>query len=264
VVSSDSVLFSFGGRPRFLRLTLFGFGGLLSFISECSFGGIRRRAPSNRFAPLLSSSGFVMTDAPNRPDDDRIGDWPIGRNKIDTPRHVHAFGMIALNAAMLEEILLLLLLWYLRPIPGETATQLIRDMNNRQRADWLRNLAQAHESDEQVLELMLHAIKCCDICFDNRNMLIHALYAGIDTVTAKMKLTKRSSNDPLRQMRFELSTDKLREIADAIGNTVNFMIDLWTYHTHRPANALVGTRLPLPEKPAQPSRLTIPQPEADD
>lgn len=42
---------SLSGRPRFLRLIFGGFGGLLSFISECGFGGIRKTAP-------ISSTAF--------------------------------------------------------------------------------------------------------------------------------------------------------------------------------------------------------------
>jgi hypothetical protein len=52
---------------------------------------------------------------------DPIGNWPTGRNKMETPAHIHAFGMIALNAALLEEILLLLLVAYL-PLHGPQET----------------------------------------------------------------------------------------------------------------------------------------------
>jgi hypothetical protein len=195
-------------------------------------------------------------------DSDHVGDWPTGRNKIETPKHVHAFGMIALSSAMLEEILVLLLITYLRPIARDVAMRLTAGLNNRDRADWLRALVRANESDEELLDLIAYAIKCCDICLDNRNMLVHALYTGTDKVTANMQLAKRARNDPLREIRFEVSTQRLRQIADDIGNTVNFMVDLWFCKTHKPMDPHFE-RLPLPEKPPQPDRLTIPQPSAN-
>lgn len=204
-----------------------------------------------------------MTEGAIRSDDSYVGDWPTGLNKIETAKHVHAFGVIALNSAMLEESLLLLLIWYLRPIPHDQAMQLTKGMNNRQRLDWLRAVARAKELDEQVFNLVEHAIKCCDICFDNRNMLIHALYVRTDKVTANMEMTKRASNNPLREFRFEVSVDRLRQIADDIANIINFLLDLWFYHTHKPINALAGERLSLPKKPLQPNRLTIPLPTKD-
>jgi hypothetical protein len=46
------------GRPRLLYLVLGGFLGLLSFISECGFGGIRKSAPIRRFVLFSSSDSF--------------------------------------------------------------------------------------------------------------------------------------------------------------------------------------------------------------
>jgi len=216
---------------------------------------------------MASTSCFAMTDPDENLNQGHIGNWPVGRNRIETPQQVHAFGMIGLNSALLEEtlllLLLLLLLWYLRPISREDAIRLTGDLNNRNRADWLRALVYAKEQDADVADLMLHAIKCCDICLDNRNMIIHALYTGTDNATENMRLTKRARSNPLRELRFEVSTEKLRTIADDIGNTVNLMIDLWFYHTHRPATVERDARLPLPKKLPQPDRLTIPQPGED-
>jgi len=195
-----------------------------------------------------------MSDPVEPIDPDHIIDWPIGRNKIESPAHVHAFGMIALNASMLEESLFLLLLTYL-PIQRESATRLIGDMNNRDRSDWFRALIETNEKTPDMADRMIHAILCFDICIDNRNMLIHALHAGTDKLTATMRLTKRARSNPLREIRFEVSIAALRKIADEIGSTLNYMLDWWFHKT----NPLDPPR-PLPEKPPRPDRLTIPQP----
>ena len=193
-------------------------------------------------------------------DADPFANWPVGRNRMNTPAHVHAFGMIALNAALLEEMLLLLLITYL-PVDRETAIKLVHDLNNSIRADWLRALVRNTEANPRVLEWMDHALRCCSICFDNRNMLIHALYTGTDDAAEKMRLTKRASNNPIRDLKFEVSVDDLRKIADEIGDTVNHMMELWYLKTHTDHRAL--SHIALREKPPQPSRLKIPPPEAN-
>jgi hypothetical protein len=185
---------------------------------------------------------------------DPIGDWPTGRDKVETSVHVHAFGMIALNASLLEEILLLLLLAYL-PMERTVAVRLATQLNNRDRSDWLRALVETNEKNSRLADLMKHAILCCDICMDNRNMLVHALYTGTDAAMGKMQLTKRARNNPLQDIKLELSVESLRKIADEIGAAVHFMMDLWFCKTH-------GFP-PSPEKPPRPDRLTIPQPEAN-
>ena len=202
---------------------------------------------------------MTETESDSRPGD-YIGDWPTGRNRIETPRHVHAFGMIALNSAMLEETLMLMLITYLSPVPRDIATNLVGDMNNRDRVDWLRAIVRSSERDEDLVSLVLYAIKCCDICFNNRNMLVHALHVNTDVISRNMTLTKRARNNPLRETRFEVSDEQLRHFADDIGNSLNFMLDLWYYKTHKPVTLEVE-RLPLPDKPPQPNRLTMPRPE---
>jgi hypothetical protein len=195
-------------------------------------------------------------EPPKPIDPNYIEDWPQGRNRIETAAHVHAFGMIGLNASMLEEILLLLLLTYL-PMGQEEAIRLTTRLNNRERADWLAALMNA-ETNPEFADHVNHGILCCNICFDNRNMLIHSLYTGTDDVTANMRLSKRAKNAPLRELRFEVSIHGLRKIADEIGDTVNYLIDLWFLKTHRSA---LAQHLPLLVKPPRPDKLTIPPPQ---
>jgi hypothetical protein len=191
-------------------------------------------------------------------DSDHIGDWPKGRNRIETAAHVHAFGMIALNASMLEEVLSLLLVAYL-PMENDAATKLVNEFNNRERAAWLSALVQKSESDPDVAEHVIHGILCCDINLANRNLLIHSLYVGTDKATESMRLSKRARNNPLRELRFEMSTSGLRKVADEIGDAVNYMLDLWFLKTQR---SLLVQQLPWPAKPPRPERVTIPGLEA--
>jgi len=189
-------------------------------------------------------------------DSDQFVDWPTGRNRMDSPAHVHAFGMIALNAALLEEILMLLLIAYL-PVNRDRAIKLVSDLNNSVRADWLRALIESTESNPYFIDWMKHALLCCSVCFDNRNILIHSLYTGTDKAGDKMQLTKRARNNPLLDLKFEVSVDILRAIADEIADTVNYLMELWFLKTHTNHDLL--SHIALREKLPQPNRLSLPQ-----
>jgi len=198
-------------------------------------------------------------------DPDRVENWPESQFNVGPVAYVHAFGQIALTSAMLEELLSMKLIQRL-PMNAEVSTPLIHALNNRERADWLKALVSAEEKESTVQNLTSHGILCCDICLDNRNMLVHALYTGMDHQAAVMKLTKRSRSDPLKEMKFQVSLEQLRKIADEMGETTNFMLELWEYVRTRQMKARVEYDLPLPplpEKPALPNRLTIPPPPAD-
>jgi len=179
--------------------------------------------------------------------------WPEADNRIDSAAHVHAFGMIALSAAMMEEALTLLLAQLLR-MDRTIAIPLIHKLSIRERSDLLRQLTMAHKTgDARLTDYLLYAMECFEICNENRNILIHALYEVVDRTTATMRVSKRSKNNPLNEFKLELPLPMLRQTADEIGNTVNMMLDIWFCLTRRPSNTLI-------RKPARPHRLTPSQP----
>jgi hypothetical protein len=200
------------------------------------------------------------------PDLDRVENWPPAGHHVGSVAHVHAFGQIALTSAMLEELIVMLLVQRL-PMPRHTSIPLVQALSNRERLEWLRALMETDEKDTAVKELLVHAILCFDICMDNRNMLMHALYEGTDQATARIKLSKKARSDPLREIKFQVSLAELRKTAVEMGETVNFMIELWNHVRWRQTKPHVEYELPLPplpQKPARPDRLTIPPPPADD
>jgi hypothetical protein len=157
---------------------------------------------------------------------DRVENWPPPGHNVGSVAHVHAFGQMALTSAMLEELICMLLVQRL-PMFQNDAQSRIHGMNNRDRVEWLRAIVRAKEPDSAVADLFLHAIHCFDICMENRNMLVHALYEGTDLATASIKLTKRSRNNPLQQIKFQVPIEQLRKMAEEMGETVNFMLELW-------------------------------------
>jgi hypothetical protein len=76
-----------------LRLILGGFLGLLSFISECGFGGIRKSAPIRRLVVSRSVGVFVMSTQ-----------IPLD----NAPRHAQAIGRLVGHWAIVENHLVLL------------------------------------------------------------------------------------------------------------------------------------------------------------
>jgi hypothetical protein len=213
----------------------------------------------------LPGLGALAMDDPI--DLDRVVNWPPREHNVGSVAHVHAFGQMALTSAMLEELICMLLIQRLPMFPDD-ATSRVHGLNNRERVEWLRAIISAKEPDATVADLFLHAIRCFDICTENRNMLVHALYEGTDWIAWAIKLSKRVRNNPLRQIKFQVPIEQLRKMAEDMGETVNFMLDLWNCVRTRKAIEEHDPDLPplppltWPDKPIQPDRLTTPPPPA--
>jgi hypothetical protein len=196
-----------------------------------------------------------VTDPQKPLDLDTVVGWPLEGHKIESVAHVHAFGMIALSSAMMEEALTLLLVQLLH-MKSQIAIPLVHKLTIRERSDLFRQLAnEQHSEHGHLTGDLIYAIDCFEICNENRNILVHALYEGLDRVTATMKVSKRSKNNPLNEFKLELSVPALQQTAEELGNTVDLMLDLWFNLTHRPSNTLI-------RKPARPNRLSPTQPQA--
>jgi hypothetical protein len=70
---------------------------------------------------------------------DPFDGWSVA-TKIESPAHVHAFGMIAVNAAIMEEVLTLLLAHFLR-LPHDISIPLVHKMAIGDRSDLIRKIA---------------------------------------------------------------------------------------------------------------------------
>jgi hypothetical protein len=199
---------------------------------------------------------------------DCVKNWPPPSHNVGSVAHVHAFGQMALTSAMLEELICMLLIQRLPMLPDDAALR-VNGLNNRERIEWLRAIVSGKEPDAAVADLFFHAMRCFDICMENRNMLVHALYEGSDLATSSIRLSKKARKNPLRQLKFQLPIGQLRKMAEGMGETVNFMLDLWNCVRTREALEERDRDLPpwppltWPDKPAQPDRLTIPAPPAN-
>jgi hypothetical protein len=186
----------------------------------------------------------------NKPIDlDQVVGWPHEAHKLAPVAHVHAFGMIALWSTMMEESLSILLVHFL-PIKKDIAISLIHKLAIREKSDLLRQLVTTNESEHVgIIDMLVFAINCFEICNENRNILVHAIYESTDQATSIISLKKRAHNNPLNVLKLEYSLPTLRLCAEEIANTVNFMLDLFVVLTRGPSNTLI-------RKPPQPNRLT--------
>lgn len=178
--------------------------------------------------------------------------WRVATG-IDSPSHVHAFGMVAMNAAMMEEALTLLLAHFMG-LPHDIAIPLIHKMAVGDRTHLVKKIAEARE--EELADLSEHlefAVKCFDICIQNRNILVHAVYVKVDEMSQTVTVSKRSRKNPAREFKLNLHLSDLRRSAEEIANTVNYLLDLWFILSHgRGTNTLL-------RKPSLPHSLGSPQ-----
>jgi hypothetical protein len=114
---------------------------------------------------------------------------------------------------------------------------------------------------------------CYDICTENRNILMHAVQYSFpkpETQVTHIRLRKRASQDPNRQVRFEFPITDLRLIADQMHENSLYGWDLWQWLMARALHrswieqgrAGMPAPGPLPDKPPKPRKLTPYQPPA--
>jgi hypothetical protein len=238
------------------------------FILSCGIGGVLSiaRAMCSVASSRLGIGLFAMADPP---DLDRVENWPPQGLNVGSVAHVHAFGMIALSSAMMEESLTLLLSHFLR-LDWGISLPLVHKLAIRERVDLLKKLTSATESegtllgyppneDAETISTLRYALECFEICNENRNILIHALYERTDHTTATMTVSKRAHNNPLHEFKLDLSLTELRQTAEEIGHTVNLMLDVWLAVTHPPPPNM---RAAWPKRPPRPHKLTPTEPAA--
>ncbi|MFI4965809.1 MAG: hypothetical protein ACHP9T_10615 [Caulobacterales bacterium] len=184
-----------------------------------------------------------MSDAPE--------DWPVGTTLPGSTAHLVALGAFALWYNEFEMILYTFLRTY---FTGENvAARMFASMHNRGRVDLIKLLA-ASENEPQMRDALDHAMKCFDICAENRNLVLHALPTRRGHAPEALTVLKATTSDPYRLHYYDFTLKDLQEAASAAERSAQFAIDTVARLRFQRAG------LPLPpwhEKPPLPRKLSL-------
>lgn len=185
--------------------------------------------------------------------------WPSERDEIADSEHLQAIGQFALTYNFTEEILTDLFRLYF-PARDEYSISLYHSLNNRERIEILGEIVANNEGHKTFREYIEKALLYFDICTDNRNLVLHSTTEIDSGLPEKIRLSKRSRNNPNEMNLYDLSLAELRQVADDTANTFVFISDLIQWIDARNESAVNAPLPTLPEIPPQPLRLSPSRP----
>ncbi len=190
-------------------------------------------------------------------------DWNTTTSLHASAKHVHALGAITLLYNDLEHGMSYVFSECIS-LAQSLSDSIYARLTNKERVDLLRELIAAKERDKSVAEACLHGIKCFEICAENRNTVMHLIQTWSDNRAQNILHAKKRNSDKSREIFYRISSDQLRQVADDILATRQFMRGVVMYLYWRQlqvsgqlkGHELEG-RLPntLPDKPPQPCKL---------
>jgi hypothetical protein len=194
-------------------------------------------------------------------------EWPPPEHQLAPNDYLAALGQVTFVYNMLESVMDNVFVCC-APLKAEDAKVLFHKMNNRDRVDLLTDFVAHNEKDAQVKSIILHCARCYDICTENRNILMHAIYFNPNLKADQTPiLVKRAKKDPLREVHYDVPLSDLRIFADDMVKSFKLAIELYGFLARRnflnalpPTNPATGYPKigpnPLPEIPQKPRRLT--------
>ncbi len=102
-------------------------------------------------------------------------EWPAPEHQLAPNDYLAALGQATFVYNMLESMMSNVFVCC-APLKAEDAKALFHKINNRDRVDLLSNFVAHNENNAQVKNIILHCIDYYDICTENRNILMHAIY----------------------------------------------------------------------------------------
>lgn len=194
-----------------------------------------------------------LGDIGDMSDPKSIGDWPSENNWIANAAHVHAIGQFSLAYNNLEELFGYVFSCTF-PADGDYSETLFHTLNNRKRIDMMEALFKFHEREhKELLDRVLYALRCFDICTANRNTVMHAVTEyEVGSTPESLRLRKKARNNPLRDASYEITLETLRKVADDTMVVYDYWAKLFLWLSERRDGKPL---LPLPDKPPEPYRL---------
>ena len=185
-----------------------------------------------------------------------MADEPFG---ADVPHdHAHAVGVFALYYNRLELTVYGL---FDRYAPGSAATKtfLYASLHNQGRREFIRSASRERDIAEDAADVS-YALKCFDICTENRNLLLHATFMWDDSETITMAKVKKE--EPQFMNIYEFTAAHIRTAAISVDQTEAYVHGLVRYCEKAPTNAFLIDHRERPTRPPQPSKLSLFRPLA--
>jgi hypothetical protein len=169
------------------------------------------------------------------------------------PEILAEVGGLILWQTELEASLSMFLNQYLR-VP-HAREFLFANLNNRARVDLIMRLVAAGEPSEDGREAVLFALRCFDICVENRNVLAHSAYEE-NTPDGHVFQKQPTATTP-RAWRFRLTFEDLEAAHRSTERTMIYVVTLWASLKERRRMKRRGGHGPsLPGRFPQPRKLS--------
>jgi hypothetical protein len=121
---------------------------------------------------------------------------------------------------------------------------LFHKLNNRDRVDLMSAFAKKNEQDPEIRDAILHCVLCYDICTENRNILMHSTYFDVGDA---VKLVKRASKDPTREIHFDVPLGQLRRLADETAGAFVYAVGVFGFISRKMFKESSPLPVQLPE-----------------
>jgi hypothetical protein len=141
-------------------------------------------------------------------------EWPAPENQLAPNDYLAALGQATFVYNMLESMMGSVFV-ACAPVETEAARALFHKLNNRDRVDLLTDFVNHNEKDAAVKRIILSCINYYDICTENRNILMHAIYFNPNLKPDQSPLlVKKAKNDYKREVHYDVPLHELRKVAD--------------------------------------------------
>jgi hypothetical protein len=164
---------------------------------------------------------------------------------------LEAIGSIILNQGYMDTALFAILTSYLH-LPIDISGPLFDSLNNRARVDLVALLAQAEDHLDDEREALAFALRCFDICIENRNVMAHCAY--VERQEGQYIFFKNPTSASTNGWYFGATEVEFSSAANQARKFSEYLAELWGALRRRPLN---GPDMPLPERPLQPRKLSL-------
>lgn len=171
--------------------------------------------------------------------------WPP--YKLGPEPHIHALGVIAINYNSLEHALFVLLREYLGTHHVLHAS-IFQSLSISSTLSLFASAVELHEKHPPLRERLVAFCPLFSICFNNRNLLMHANAREADATDDLLALAKRSKSKPHIFNDLKLDLPELRQIADDTRAVFVYAYKLWDFILKR-ARRFPGLPEPLQTTP---------------